>query len=333
MTKFLSSALGAAGLLAAFALVSAPARAAEMQYRGTNQNLEEARSLVGKARYEEALEELLTAEQLPGNTNRHLADIDALRASALLGLAPTPEHKADAAEALFQLWHVDPEGTSLASATQAAKDLAQEVRATRPIVLTDRIVTARSGRPVRIRARLSAAAPPGSTLYVRYRAEPEFDISDVQQTASLVDPEEFAKVQLEPAGQYFEAYLRPGVGGIPSEGEHVIRYYVEAFGPDGRPLDSNGNARQPIRMQLSETRTEGAGVGGADAIIATLDEGGKAAHPPPPPPIGPPWYKRWEIIGPVGGVIIAGVVVGIIVAQPKPQPATGPNSLGRIDLP
>jgi hypothetical protein len=111
----------------------------------------------------------------------------------------------------------------------------------------------------------------------------------------------------------------------------VLRYYVEAYGPDGKLLDLNGTPHQPIRMQLSETRTEGAGVGGADAIIATLDEGGRAAHPPPPPPLGPPWYKRWEIIGPVGGVIVAGVVVGLIVSQPKPMPPNG--SLGRVDIP
>jgi hypothetical protein len=323
----LATALYAGALLG---LAAPPARAAEMQYRGKNLNLEEARSLVGKARYEEALPELATAEELPGNTMRHLADIYALRASALLGLGQTPEHKQQAAATLYQLWHVDPTGTALASATQAARDLAEQVRVSRPIVLHDRIVTARTGRPIRIRARLSTPVP-GAHLFVRYRLEPELDVHDVQQTVSLVDADEFAKVELEPQGDQVEAYLRPGVGGVPGDGDHVLRYYVESYGPDGRLLDLNGTPHQPIRMQLSETRTEGAGVGGADAIIATLDEGGRAAHPPPPPPLGPPWYKRWEIIGPVGGVIVAGVVVGLIVAQPKPLPPNG--SLGRVDIP
>ncbi|HTR97507.1 MAG TPA: MATE family efflux transporter [Candidatus Acidoferrales bacterium] len=88
--------------------ISLPAAALEMQFRGTNQNLEEARSLVGKARYEEALDELATAEQLPGNTNRHLADIYALRASALLGLAGTAAGFFGS-RAIFRL--MDPGGT------------------------------------------------------------------------------------------------------------------------------------------------------------------------------------------------------------------------------
>ncbi len=317
------------------ALAALPTRAAEMQYRGTNQNLEEARSLVGKARFEEALPELLTAEQLPGNTNRHLADIYALRATALLGLGATEEHKQDAANTLFLLWHIDPQGTSLASASLPAKELAQEVRKSRTIVLHDRLVTVRTGQPIRIRARLSGA-PDGTSLFVRYRTEPENDGNDLAQLATLVDPEEFVRVQLEPAGGAFENYLRPGVGGVPADGDHVLRYYIEAVGPDGRLLDSNGSIRLPIRVQISQTRAEGAGVGGADMILATLDEGGVAAHPPPPPRPPTPWYQRWEIIGPVGGAIVAGVVIGIVAGtyhRPEPTPTSGSGSLGLVNMP
>src|SRR6478752_6004604 len=78
--------------LVALPLALAPlsARATELQYRAQNLNLEEGRSLVGKARYEQALEELTLAENLPGNTNRHVAEIGALKATALLGMGATP---------------------------------------------------------------------------------------------------------------------------------------------------------------------------------------------------------------------------------------------------
>src|SRR5205807_756617 len=81
----------------------------------------------------------------------------------------------------------------------------------------------------------------------------------------------------------------------------VLRCFIEALGPNGTLLDSNGNAKAPIRVQLSETRAESAGVGES---LAALDEGGKPAHPPPPPPPPKPWYRRWEIVGPIAGALV-----------------------------
>ena len=330
-----------AALLAALAVWAAPAAglAAEIRFRGTNQNLEEARALVGKARYEEALEELKTAEALPGNTNRHSADLAMLRASALLGLPPNPERTQQAKDALITLFHVDAEGASLLAATDGVKALALQLKGERALLLHDRLVTVRSGRPLRLRARLSNG-PPGAALYLRYRTEPEVDakgdrsVSPVSQGSpvSTIEADEFVRVQLEArTADSFEVFLRPGVGGVPADGEHVIRYYLEALDSAGRPVDQNGTARDPIRVQLSETRTEGAGVGGADAVIATLDEGGKMAHPPPPAPPPVPWFKRWEIVGPIGGALVIGGVVAAVLLQPKPQPPAG--ALGTVNLP
>ena len=321
-----------AALLAALAVCTAPATglAAEIRFRGTNQNLEEARALVGKARYEEALEELKTAETLPGNTNRHAADLAMLRASALLGLPPNAERTQQAKDALATLFHVDPEGASLLAATDNVKALALQLKSERALLLHDRLVTVRSGRPLRLRARLSGG-PAGAALFVRYRTEPEVDANG-DLAISLVDEGEYVRVQLEPrTADSYEAFLRPGVGGVPADGEHVIRYYLEARDSAGKVIDQNGTARDPIRVQLSETRTEGAGVGGADAVCATLDEGGKMAHPPPPPPPPPPWYKRWEIVGPVGGALVIGGVIAAVVLSPKPQPPQG--TLGTVTLP
>ena len=323
-----------AGLPAALALLlgALAADAGELRFRGQNQNLEEARALVGKARFEEALEELKTAEALPGNTNRHLADLYMLRAGALLGLAPSPERTAQAKDALVKLFHVDAEGASLAAATDAVKALAQQLKTERPILLHDRLVTVRSGRPMRLRARL-LAAPANAQLLVRYRTEPDGESADGAELAlSLVDPGQFVKVQLDPRGaDSFEVFLRPGVGGVPADGEHVMRYYLEALDEKGALLDRNGTAQEPIRVQLSETRTEGSGVGGADAVIATLDEGGHIAHPPPPPPPPPPWYKRWEIAGPIGGAVVVAGIVAAVLLVPKPQAPSG--ALGQVKLP
>ncbi|MGZ6143844.1 MAG: hypothetical protein ACXWLM_10935, partial [Myxococcales bacterium] len=88
-------------------------------------------------------------------------------------------------------------------------------------------------------------------------------------------------------------------------------------------LDSNGSARDPIRLTLSDTLPEAAG-------IAALDEGGRPAHPVLPPPPRP-WYKRWEIVGPIVGAVLIGGGIALYATQPKPQPQQG--SLGRLDLP
>jgi len=275
--------------------------------------LANARSLIAAGKYADALVDLQAVSQMYGNTPREQAEIGALRASALLALPETPEHKQDAADALVGMYHVDPEGTALAHATDAAKQLAQQIRSSRTLVLTDRIVTARSGRPLRIRARLAGAHVGEPQLSLNYSAqhqneEPEYVSIPMDRVA---------------AADTYEAWLRPGVGGVPGGGEHLLVYYIEALGPDGSVLDSNGTAKDPIRLTLSDTLPEAAG-------IAALDEGGRPAHPViPPPPT--PWYKRWGIIGPVVGVLVVGAVVGIVVAQPQPQPKNG--TLGRLDLP
>ena len=82
---------------------------------------------------------------------------------------------------------------------------------------------------------------------------------------------------------------------------------MQLQGPGGAVLDSNGTAKDPIRLTLSDTLPEAAG-------IAALDEGGRPAHPVVPPP-PTPWYKRWGIIGTVAGVLVVGSVLALIATQ------------------
>jgi hypothetical protein len=284
-------------------LVALPALAA-----AENRNLGEAQKRVAAGEFPQAIEELQVAEQLPGNSLRQRAEILALRASALLGQGP--EQRQAAVEALVGLYHLDPEGTALSVATEPAKALAQQLKSERALVLHDRLVTARSGRPLRVRARIAGAVVGEAQLFFNYAPD---------------NAEEFIRVQMDPAAAagLYEVWLRPGIGGVPLDGEHTIRYFIEATGPGGAELDANGSAKDPIRLQLSENLPEAAG-------LAALDEGGKVAHPyVPPPPV--PWYKRLEIVGPAAGAVVAVAVVSAILLQPKPQPANG--TLGRVDLP
>src|SRR5438105_7675494 len=263
--------------------------------------LANARSLVAAGKYADALVDLQAVSQMYGNTLREVAELSALRASALLGLPETDEHRQDAIDALVQMYHVDPDGTALAHATDNAKSLAQQMRSTRALVLTDRIVTARSGRPLRIRARLVGA----------YVGEPQVFLSYSAQHGG--EEAEYIRVPMEHSGAGYEAWLRPSVGGVPGGGEHLLLYFIEAVGPGGALLDSNGTAKDPIRLTLSDTLPDAAG-------IAALDEGGRPAHPVVPPP-PTPWYKRWGIIGTVAGVLVVGSVLALIATQPKPEPA------------
>lgn len=275
--------------------------------------LANARSLLQAGKYADALVDLQAVSQLYGNTLREQAEVAALRASALLGLPDSAEHQKDAAEALVAMYHADPEGTALQQATGAARTLAQGLRGQRALVLSERLVTARSGRPLRIRARLSVAPAFEPQLWLGYSAQHGGD-----------EPEYIRiPMEREAAQDLYQAWLRPGLGGVPGGGEHLLLYFIEAVGAGGVLLDSNGTARDPIRLTLSDTLPEAAG-------IAALDEGGKPLHPLLPPPVRP-WYRRWEIVGPIVGALVIGGVVGAVVAQPKPQPA--PGTLGRVDLP
>src|SRR5438105_15922132 len=86
--------------------------------------LANARSLIAAGKYADALVDLQAVSQLYGNTLREQAEIGALRASALLGLPESDEHRQDAAQSLVEMYHVDPEGTALAKGTDAARQLA-----------------------------------------------------------------------------------------------------------------------------------------------------------------------------------------------------------------
>ena len=262
--------------------------------------LANARSLVAAGKYADALVDLQAVSQMYGNTPREQGELFALRASARLGLPGSAEHRLDAVEALMQMYHVDPDATALAHATDEAKALAQHLRTQRTLVLTDRIVTARSGRPLRIRARLAGVRIGEPQLFLDYSAQHGGE-----------EPE-YVRIPMEhlPAADVYEAWLRPGVGGVPGGGEHLLLY-------------SNGTARDPIRLTLSDTLPEAAG-------IAALDEGGRPAHPVLPLPPRP-WYKRWGVLGTVAGVIVIGGTIALILSQPKPQPGQG--NLGRLDLP
>ena len=310
-------------LLSAIALLLAalPARgASQVTYRAINPQLEEARKLVAKGEFEPALEKLRVAQGLPGNTSRQLAEAAALEATALLALPPTAEHRQQADEALAHLFHADAEGAALQLASPAAQERAKAVLASRPLLLHERIVTARTGQPILLRARLSGAQPSSAQVYASYRLEP-------QAEGESGHDEEYVHVLLDPQrGGAFEAYLRPGIGGIPVRGEHVLRYYVEARSPEGTQLDQNGSALQPIRAQLSETLAESVASG---AHVAALDEGGKG-HPLEVAP-ETPWYKKWQIVVPAAAVVVVAAVVTVVLVQGKPQPQSG--SLGRVDLP
>ena len=285
--------------------------------------LANARSLVAAGKYADALVDLQAISQMYGNTLREQSELFALRASALLSLPETAGHRQDAEAALVQMFHVDAEGSALARATDPARALAQQMRSSRALVLTDRVVTARSGRPLRIRARLIGVHVGEAQLFLSYSAqhggeEPEY----VRVPMDRVAVTEGGHDQ-DIVSPTYQAWLRPGVGGVPGGGEHLLLYFIEAMAPGGTLLDSNGTPDDPIRLTLSDTLPEAAG-------IAALDEGGRPAHPIVPPPPRP-WYKRWEIVGPIIGALVIGGVVAGVAAQPKPQP--GPGTLGRLDLP
>lgn len=290
-------------LAAALALLSSPALAGTLTFRATNQNLEQARKLVAKGRFDAALEELATAEALPGNTNAQLADLYVLRATALLGEG-NPD-VTGAKDALVRGAHMDPEDAALArSGSEAARRLSHEVLAERLVVLHQRLVHVEAGLPVRVRARATGPVL-DFELVLHYRPE---GISDFAQLA--MDP--------VPGGQ-FEAWLRPHLGGVSGDPEQLVAYYIDARAPDGTVLDTDGDAAHPILMLLTGDKA-------AAAAELPHDEGGGKAPAPPPPPL---WKTPWALAT-AGSVAVAAVGVGLYFAlRPGPAPK---GTLGEIDI-
>jgi hypothetical protein len=309
-----------------FALPCPRAEAVEFRAVAENEALREARALMAQSLFEEAIAKLAAAEPQARGIARQQAEIAALRASALLGLPQAPERIPAAREQLVRLFHLDAQGASLSSASAAAQRLAQEVRASQPLVLHERLAAARSGRLLHMRATL-VNGPPGARMVLRYRAEPEGDFGDAESgLASLVAPEDYVTLALESnAPGAFEAWLKPGEAGVPAGGERVLRYYFEAFDAAGQLVDRNGSADEPARMLLSELHAEEALAG--TAVLAPLDEVAIGNRPPPAPP-SPPFYKRWAFWLPVGGALAVGAGVVVYALLPKPQPPQG--SLGNV---
>jgi len=307
-------------LTASIALSATPGAAraaATLVERSDYKALEEARKLLAKGSFAEALEGLNAAEGLPGTSSQKLAEIAALRADALLSLPPSPERKVQADEALLRLFHLDASGSVLTRATFTTQARAQALKAERPVLFHERIGSARLDRPLLIQARLTGAPAGVAHVVLHYRVEP--DAAD--QSGS---DEEYVTLPLDQQRSgLFEGYLRPGVGGLPTAGDHVLRYYLVAMSADGALLDSNGSVQAPIRTQIS-ARDAGAPMTGA----LSVDEGAK--RPPVEVP-QTPWYKRWQIVAPIGGAIVIGAVVAAVLLQPKPQPPSG--SLGKVNLP
>lgn len=282
------------------ALPTAP-RASEV-----NQNLEEARKLFGKARYPQAEAELKTAEALPGTTVEQRAEIYALRAS--IHLVQKKSDTASARRLLLTEIHLDPSGDALTKAgSTEARELGQALRAERSLVLHERFDHVVAGRPILLRARLSGP-PQAATFHVHYRPE---------------EATEYAVVQLEKTrGEWSEIFLRPGVGGVPASVGQSIAYYIDATTEDGSVLDSNGDAANPLVIQLT---TEAAAI---DIPAAqTFDEGWR---PPAPPPEPIPLWEAHPYWIAAGGVAAVGLGVGLYFAL-----RAGPNprgTLGEIDL-
>jgi hypothetical protein len=309
------------GLLSAL-LLALPAAAAPAptepggpRFRAINQNLETAKKDYGRGGYRDALEELKEAEKLPGNSNRQRAEILIYRAACLL--AVKPPDKNGATEAVRKLLHVDRDGELVKEAPAPVRELADELRASTVLVLHRRLVTARLGRPIRLRAEIVDPAKKVYGLFLHWR--PEGQVS-------------YYKVALEKEPSGWTGALR-----IDTELEQFVDYWLEAVDETGATLDQNGAAEEPIQFLLSTSEPELVGLQGEAVSVATAALPADEAPPdalkkmggPPPPPQW--WENPWLWAG-AGGVVLVGVGSAVVWALIPPPPR--PNgTLGRVDLP
>lgn len=286
-------------------------------FQARNQNLEYAKELVKRGRYRDALAELDVAAKLPGNSLRIVAELHATRAQALI-LKGEPDDLA-ARELIVEMLHVDPEATMLADAPPEVRAVVDAVRAEQVLVLHDRIVVSRAGRPMRVRAKLVDPRNEVTAVKLYYRGNhlTSYSMEPMQKTATgwvgyLREPS-----LLAPAGV---------------TDEYLIDYYIAAENHLGDVVDTNGSAAAPITTEISATRNEQSGlVTGVDlTAIQSIREG-----PPPEPEVVvepvTPLYKRWYVLT-AAGVVVAGAVVGTVLALSGDDELPSPR-LGTIELP
>lgn len=286
-------------------------------FQARNQNLEYAKELVKRGRYKDALAELDAAAKLPGNSLRIIAELHATRAQALL-LKEDPDEFA-ARGLIVEMLHVDPEATMLADAPPEVRKVVDEVRAEQVLVLHDRIVVSRAGRPMRVRVKLVDPRNEVTAVKLHYRGNhlTSYSMEPMQKSATgwvgyVRDPS-----LLAPAGV---------------TDEYLIDYYITAENHLGDVVDSNGSAAAPITTEISATRNEESGlVTGVDlTAIQSIREG-----PPPEPEVVVepvvPIYKRWYVLT-GAGVLVAGAVIGTVLALSADDELPSPR-LGTIQLP
>jgi hypothetical protein len=278
-----------------------------------NRNLDFAKELVRAGKHEEALAELDRAAKLP-NPNRIVMEIHATRAQALL-LKKKPATEA-ARELIVEVLHFDPEAAILAEAPEPVRRLVEEIRAEQVVVLHDRIAVARTGRPVRVRARVIDPQQKVAALELKYRGQgvPAWSREPMKRDASG-----------------YSAYLRdPSVLAPPGVTDgYVVEYYVRALDAENRQLDSNGSDESPIAMEISSTKAEEAGIGRVSLSVIELREGPLPVQAEPAYAGPKPWWKSWYAIG--GAAVVVGALAGgtawALTLPPELRP-----SLGQIDF-
>ncbi len=286
----------APGKTAAVPQASAPAAPAAPP---KNQDLESAKRLLALGRAEAALRQLDVAESLPGNTDRTVTEIAAVRSEALL-MKRHPD-KAAARKLMLYVLHRDPDAALYENASDPVQELLSDLKSEHALVLVDAPDMSPPGLPVRIRAR--ARDPKGQvaslSLHLKghdtggWTTEPMQAGQDGRWTAYIDDPTLLAP---------------PGV-----TDDYVVDYFVSAEDASGKTLDSNGDASSPRTLRITSQATK-------NLNLAALEIHSRPPAPPPLPRVsaGTPWWRRWYTIT-GGAVVVAGVVTAIVIAaQPKP---------------
>lgn len=297
--------------------LEAPAKKPLRVFQARNQNLEYAKELVKRGRYEDALDELDVAAKLPGNSLRLVAELHATRAQALL-LKDEPDEPT-ARALLVEMLHVDPEATMLADAPEAVQAVVESLRAEQVLVLHDRIVVSRAGRPMRVRARL---------------VDP---LNQVTEVKLYYKGNHLTKYSMEPMKKGPSAWLgylrEPSIlapDGV--DDEYLIDYYITAENVLGDVVDSNGSAKSPITTEISATRNEEAGLTtGVDLTAITALREGPLPEPEVVAAPVVPLYKRWYVLAGAGAVVV-GAVVATVIALSGDDELPEPR-LGEIQLP
>jgi hypothetical protein len=278
---------------------------------------EEANTLFGKKKYDDAWKKLDTIADLEGYTPELANKIRVRRAEILMSRKKTDPAAAKAL--ILRVLHEDKEGKLFANAIPLVLSLADDARHSHAFIFHEPLPFSRPGRPLKLKAKAVEPTETIDVVRLHFRGHGFTEYSEQKMNRDISG---WSFLLREP-----ESMAPAGV-----TDDYSIDYYLTAEDSTGKVVDQDGSPDEPLLTTLSSEKVVGVEkASGVDLNAVARAENAPPVVAPPPPP-ETPWYLRWYTLT-AGGVVVAGAVTAIVLAATRPHAALPADRLGTLTFP